>query len=180
MRFILPLVCLALLAGCVTTPDTQHARVHELSHKTAAHPGGSLTLELRYDTGETLSLETRVILLNGTGHASTRLKDCDVTPADDSVRFTTGGLVKPGVTCHVLIEQPGEPAQVFDIPVPPSIDRLGAWSDWRRPVAQLVSPMPAQALAHKTGNREKLTIPPSRQFEIRYRFSAFTARPGQG
>jgi len=165
MRHAALLMLPMLLAACAARPPAPpspfggnpiHAETRQL------------TLDLRYRMGETLSLETQVVLLNGRSLVSTRLKDCGMTPGNEFIRFTTGGRINPDQPCRLVITPPGEPSQLFDLAIPRRNPELAVWSPWTRPVAQLVSPMPAQTLIHQPDAHQPLTVPEARQFELRH------------
>jgi len=174
MRPGLALLRPLLLAGCAAPPAAPQAR-------TADPPARpildrlQLTLDIRYRMGQTLSPETQVLLVHEGAYVTTRLKDCGMTPGDDYIRYTTGGRVRAGRPCHVLLVPPGEPAQLFELPVPKKSDPLGVWFEWLKPVAQIVSPMPAQALLHQPKARQPLTVPESRRFEVRHQLTALNS-----
>ena len=157
MRSILLATALLMLCGCATTPEPGKP-VNQETVK-AAKPileNLRLTLDLRYPMGQTLSMQTRVSLVCGEKLVTARLEECNMTPGTNYVRFTTGGLVHPGTTCHVLVSPPDEPAQVFDIAIPDHPKKLGKWFDWQNPACQIVSPMPVQTLRTKPGARQDI------------------------
>jgi hypothetical protein len=176
MRSILFAAGLLLIAGCTTSPPSVPVKKAETSEARPILDTLRLTLDLRYLAGETLDLSTRVVLLSGQNPVSTTLNDCGMTPTNGYTRFTTGGLVQPGLSCHILVIPPGEPAQVFALEKPRTGSRLGDWSDWRKPATQIVSPMPVQMLIHKPEAQQTLSVPLPRQFEIRYQLTALNAR----
>lgn len=159
--FLFPL----LLAGCAAPSSAPRPILDRLQ----------LTLDIRYKMGQTLSPETQVSLVSGANPISTRLKDCGMTPGPGYVRYTTGGIVRPGLACRVLLTPPGEPSQLFELPVPKKQDRLGVWFPWRKPSAQIVSAMPVQALLNLPGARQPLTVPEARRFEVRHQLTALNS-----
>jgi hypothetical protein len=169
MRPALALLIPLLLAGCAG-PSTRSGEANRSNRPILDRL--QLTLDIRYRMGQTLSKETQVSVVCGTEHISTKLKECGMTPANDFIRYTTGGIVRPGLPCQVLLAQPGEPSQLFVLPTPKKNDRLGVWFDWRKPEAQIVSPMPVHALLNVPKARQPLTIPAVRRFEVRYQLTA--------
>lgn len=183
MRAFLLILSLSFLLGCASAPGSasKPGRAGRPTEGTRALLDPlRLTLDVRYYAGETLSLETRVIVISGKNPVTARLKDCGTIAGKDFQRFTTGGHVLPGEPCHVLIEQPGEPAQVFTLETPGKSSRLATWTEWRKPECQIVHPMPAQTLIHKPDLKQPLTVPPARQFEIRYQLTALNAADPAG
>ncbi len=180
MRSALALLLAFLVAGCATPPDTPPDTPQTRAPETAPttrliRDRLRLTLDIRYRMGQTLSPETQVLIVNEDAYISTRLKECGMTPAHDYIRYTTGGRIKPGLPCHVLLIPPGEPAQLFDLPMPETDDPLGVWFEWIKPVAQIISPMPVQALINQPKARQPLTVPESRQFEVRHQLTALNS-----
>lgn len=181
MRFLIIPAAL-LLFGCASESVRPAGPAHGTNATVAAArpllKQLRLTLDLRYKLGETLSMETRVVLLSDDRQITTTLADCGMTPEPDTVRFTTGGIVLPDAPCHVLITPPGEPTQVFEVKIPKKSDELGVWFDWIRPAYQIQSPMPVQTLIHQPKQQQKLTVPLARQFEIRHQLTALNAAKG--
>jgi hypothetical protein len=175
MRSLLLVTIMALLAGCASSPESA----------TPAKPGAAvpkkpvlenirLTLDVRYPLGQTLSLETRVMMTHGERLISTKLSECGMTPGTNYTRFTTGGLAYPNTRWSVVIAPPDEPAQIFDFDVPRN-PKLGVWYDWQGPTNQIVSPMPVQALRTQPKARQELTVKPERQFGIRYQLTPWNS-----
>ncbi|MFO7536380.1 MAG: hypothetical protein R6X19_12005 [Kiritimatiellia bacterium] len=171
MRFLVIPAAL-LLFGCASgagrDPSTARPAPVPTASARAVVKQLRLTLDLRYKLGETLSLDTRVVLLSGDRQVTTTLADCGMTPTPEAMRFTTGGIVRPDAPCHALITPPGEATQVFVLDIPKKSKEWGVWSEWTLPASQIVSPMPAQTIIHQPQRQQKMTVPLARQFEVRH------------